>query len=1027
LGEREFLVNLSFKNNNFIIDNEIKLRENFFKDPEIESFIDIVNVRQNNLKGINLRIPHNVITVICGVSGSGKSSLAYEVIYSEGQRRYLEAISNYARQFLNKLEKPNVDKIEGLRPTISIDQRIKNLNPRSTVGTITEIYDYLRLIYASIGIPFCPFCNVVISKLEPQEIVEQILSNYEGKKISILAPVIRYKKGDHKITLNKIKKLGFTKIIVNGIKFDIDDEIELNKYEKHNIDVIIDSLVVNENNKGRLLNSVSLAMDTTLKLSIDKEKQKLVKIYVDDKYLLYSGSFSCYNCGFSYPEISWRLFSFNTPLGACEKCKGLGSVIDFNLNKVIDYELSIKDGAIKIFPKNQYSWYKLNYWWEKIRNFCYANDIDINKPLKNIENEKIQKLIYGDSHFEGIRAFVNELYFNYDFDLSNLVFERVCSDCNGYRLNNVALSVKLKTKDDLYYSIGDLASKPVYQIKNILNNLDLNQNQRDIIQNLLDEVLKRLDFIIELDLGYLDLYRTASNLSSGEAQRIKLASQLGSQLSGIIYVLDEPTIGLHPYNIDKVIKSILKLKELNNTIIIVEHDKQVISNADFLVELGYEGGQNGGYVIFADFLHKYFELFKNFKTDFIENISKNPNNREIKFNEFDNIENDKKNKIGFIDLSESLKKEISNLYQRFLNSPTLRYLFNKDKVKIMNKDYLEKFKEMNYIYLKNVRLNNLKNISLRIPLNRLTVITGVSGSGKTSILDALYFNLASKLNQEVISVFDEGVYGDIEFSKEKITKVSYVDQKPIGKTPRSTVATYTKIFDEIRSIFANLPESKRLGFRPSRFSYNLPDGRCDKCKGEGFIRLDMNFLPDLYIKCEACDGKRYNLETLMVKFDNKYSIYDVLELTVKEAIEVFKGFKNVEDKLKFLDDIGLGYIKLGQISPSLSGGESQRIKLAYELSKRNVNKTIYLLDEPTTGLHYLDIQKFLDVIYQLLSKGATIVIVEHNIEVIKNADYIIEVGPKAAYEGGYIIFQGTYQEFINSDTLTKKYVLNEII
>ncbi|MGC8733642.1 MAG: excinuclease ABC subunit UvrA [bacterium] len=1020
-------MNLSFKNNNFIIDNEIKLRENFFKDPEIESFIDIVNVRQNNLKGINLRIPHNVITVICGVSGSGKSSLAYEVIYSEGQRRYLEAISNYARQFLNKLEKPNVDKIEGLRPTISIDQRIKNLNPRSTVGTITEIYDYLRLIYASIGIPFCPFCNVVISKLEPQEIVEQILSNYEGKKISILAPVIRYKKGDHKITLNKIRKLGFTKIIVNGIKFDIDDEIELNKYEKHNIDVIIDSLVVNENNKGRLLNSVSLAMDTTLKLSIDKEKQKLVKIYVDDKYLLYSGSFSCYNCGFSYPEISWRLFSFNTPLGACEKCKGLGSVIDFNLNKVIDYELSIKDGAIKIFPKNQYSWYKLNYWWEKIRNFCYANDIDINKPLKNIENEKIQKLIYGDSHFEGIRAFVNELYFNYDFDLSNLVFERVCSDCNGYRLNNVALSVKLKTKDDLYYSIGDLASKPVYQIKNILNNLDLNQNQRDIIQNLLDEVLKRLDFIIELDLGYLDLYRTASNLSSGEAQRIKLASQLGSQLSGIIYVLDEPTIGLHPYNIDKVIKSILKLKELNNTIIIVEHDKQVISNADFLVELGYEGGQNGGYVIFADFLHKYFELFKNFKTDFIENISKNPNNREIKFNEFDNIENDKKNNIGFIDLSESLKKEISNLYQRFLNSPTLRYLFNKDKVKIMNKDYLEKFKEMNYIYLKNVRLNNLKNISLRIPLNRLTVITGVSGSGKTSILDALYFNLASKLNQEVISVLDEEVYGDIEFNKEKITKVSYVDQKPIGKTPRSTVATYTKIFDEIRSIFANLPESKRLGFRPSRFSYNLPDGRCDKCKGEGFIRLDMNFLPDLYIKCEACDGKRYNLETLMVKFDNKYSIYDVLELTVKEAIEVFKGFKNVEDKLKFLDDIGLGYIKLGQISPSLSGGESQRIKLAYELSKRNVNKTIYLLDEPTTGLHYLDIQKFLDVIYQLLSKGATIVIVEHNIEVIKNADYIIEVGPKAAYEGGYIIFQGTYQEFINSDTLTKKYVLNEII
>jgi excinuclease ABC subunit A len=1001
------------RDNSFIVKSDIPFyKENFFKDPEVQSFIDITNVKQNNLKGLNLKIPHNVITVICGVSGSGKSSLAYEVIYSEGQRRYLEAISNYAKQFLTKLEKPNVDKIEGLRPTISIDQRIKNLNPRSTVGTITEIYDYLRLIYASIGIPFCPFCNIVISKLEPSEILEQILLNYKDKKISILAPVIRYKKGDHKITLNKIKKMGFTKVIVNDIKFDIDDEIELNKFEKHNIDVIVDNLIVNENNKGRLLNSISLAMDTTLKLAIDKEKQKLVKIFVDDKYLLYSGSFSCYNCGFSYPEISWRLFSFNTPLGACEKCKGLGNVIDFNLNKIIDYNLSIKEGAIKIFPKNQYSWYKLNYWWEKIRNFCYANDIDINKPLKNIDKEKIEKLIYGDSNFEGIREFVNELYYNYDFDLSNLVFEVKCKECNGYRLNKIALSVKLKTNDEKYYSIGDLASKPISQIKNILNSLELTQKQREIVKNLLDEVVKRLNFIIELDLGYLDLYRTASNLSSGEAQRIKIASQLGAQLSGIIYVLDEPTIGLHPYNVDKVIKSILKLKELNNTIIIVEHDKQVIKNADFLIELGYEGGQNGGYLLFSDFLNKYFELFNTFNFDFLNSLYNNNGNLE--------------EILKILDLPESLKKDILNLYQKFLNSPILKYLFDTEKVKNIEKDYIKKFNQEDYIYLKNVKLNNLKNISIKIPLNRLIVITGVSGSGKTSILDALYYKLASELNQEVISVFDEKIYGDIEFDKQKISKVSYVDQKPIGKTPRSTVATYTKVFDEIRSIFANLLESKRLGFNASRFSYNLPEGRCDKCKGEGFIKLDMNFLPDLYIKCESCDGKRYNLETLSVKFDNKYSIYDVLELTVKEAINVFKGFKNVEEKLKFLDDIGLGYIKLGQISPSLSGGESQRIKLAYELSKRNVNKTIYLLDEPTTGLHYLDVQKFLNVIYQLLNKGATIVIVEHNIEVIKNADYVIEVGPKAADEGGYIVFQNTYQEFLKSNTLTKKYILNEI-
>ena len=945
-----------------------------------KDYINIVNAKHNNLKGINLKIPHNVITVICGVSGSGKSTLAYDIIYSEGQRRYLEAISNYAKQFLNKLEKPQVDKIEGLRPTISIDQRIKNLNPRSTVGTITEIYDYLRLIYASVGIPFCPFCDIVISKLEPAEIVEQIISNFYNQSITILAPVIRYKKGDHKITINKIKKMGFTKIIVNDVKFDVDDEIELNKFEKHNIDVIVDTLVVNDSNKARLLNSISLAMDTTLRLSIDKEKQKLVKIFVKDqgKYLLYSGSFSCYNCGFSYPEISWRLFSFNTPLGACEKCKGLGVVIDFDLNKVIDYNLSIKDGAIKIFPRNNYYWYKFTYWWEKIRSFCSANSIDITKPLKNIPLEKIHKLIYGDSQtFEGIRAFINELYFNYDFELSNMVFEVKCDECKGYRLNNVALSVKLKTTDGYYYNIGELSSKTMYEIKNILSSLDLKENKRKIVENLLIEVLKRIDFIIDLDLGYLDLYRTASNLSSGEAQRIKLASQLGAQLSGVVYVLDEPTIGLHPYNVDKVIQSIMKLKNLNNTIIVVEHEKQVIKNADFLVELGYEGGDNGGYLIFSDFINKYF---------------KNNSN-------------------------ENLNKELEG-------SSTLSYIFGKDTVKNIPKDYLNKFSDENYIYLKNLKLNNLKNIDLKIPLNRLTVITGVSGSGKTSILECLYYNLALKLDQEVISVLDSTVYGDIEFDKNRILRVSYVDQKPIGKTPRSTVATYTKIFDDIRSIFANLPDSKRLGFNASRFSYNLPEGRCDKCKGEGFIRLDMNFLPDIYIKCEACEGKRYNLETLSVKFDGKYTIYDVLELTVKQAMDVFKGFKNLEDKLKLLDDIGLGYIKLGQISPSLSGGESQRIKLAYELSKRSVNKSVYLLDEPTTGLHYLDIQKFLNVIYQLLLKGATIVIVEHNLEVIKNADYIIEVGPKAAYEGGQIVFEGTFQEFLNSETLTKQYILN---
>lgn len=908
-------------------------------------YIRIINAYHHNLKNISLSIPKGKITVICGVSGSGKSTLAYDVIHAEGQRRYIEALSNYARQFLNKFEKPKVERIEGISPTICVDQRIKNMNPRSTVGTATEIYDYLRLIFANVGLAFCPNCNIPISKLEPHQIVDNIIRNFENSKVTVLCPLLKQKKGDHSLLIEKVRRLGFVKLVIDGVKVDVDSEIFLNKNEKHDMDVVIDSLVVNESNRGRLMNSVLLSFDTSLKLG--RYNQKVVKIENNGKVYYYSGSFACHECGFSYPEISWRLFSFNTPLGACEQCKGIGSVVDFQVERVIDFNLSIKEGAIKFLgrPNFSYSWPKITNWWIKIKEFCKEIGISFDVPLGRYPMELIDVLINGNEDFEGLKSFLADLYYNYEFDFEDLVFERVCPGCQGYRLNRNALSVKVNFGSN-FLNIGELCSKNIKEIYFLMDRIILSDNQRVVVENLISEVKNRLKFLLDIGLWYLDLYRRIGSLSSGEAQRVKIASLLASSISGVIYILDEPTIGLHPYDISKIIDGIRKLKELGNTVIVVEHDGKVIQNADYIVELGYEGGKGGGYLINADF---------------VENVR---------------------------------------------NSPTLDYVRNNKQTMMIVKDYVKNGELSDSMFLKfsGINLNNLKNVSIELPLNRLVVITGVSGSGKSSLLLSLYRILKGDFK-----------YGS--FEGEFKGNVLMVDSKPIGKTPRSCLATYTKVWDEIRKIFAFLPESRRLGFGVSKFSFNRPEGRCDRCKGEGFIKIDMNFLPDIYVKCEACEGRRYSFEVLNVKFDG-YSIADILDLTVDECMEVFRGFPTVVDKLRFISEIGLGYMKLGQISPTYSGGEVQRLKLAQELSKKSIRGNIYFFDEPTTGLHFEDVEKLLKVFHKILLKGATIVVVEHNMDVIKNADWIIDVGPGASFKGGEIVFCGLLKDFINSGVVS---------
>ena len=932
--------------------------------------ITIKGARQHNLKNIDIELPKNEFIVITGVSGSGKSSLAFDTIYSEGQRRYVESLSAYARQFIGQMNKPEVDSIEGLSPAISIEQKTTNRNPRSTVGTITEVYDYLRLLFAHIGIAHCPICHTAVEKQSVDEIVESIMTKFdEGSKIILLSPVVKDKKGTHKnIFLNLFKK-GFVRARVNGEVLYLEDEIELDKNKKHNIEVVVDRLVLKKDDKdfeSRLTQSIEAA--------IELSNGKLIVNDGKTDYL-YSENYSCPNHeDVSIPELNPRLFSFNAPYGACPECKGLGKKLEVDENKLIENpDLSIEDGGMYIPGAMA----RKGYSWEIFRAMAKVAKIDLTKPVKNLTKKELDIIFYGydekfkfdytggEFDFHGYKEYegaVKNLERRYYESFSEAqkeeienryMVERICKVCKGKRLKDEVLAVTVNDKNIM--EICDMS------IKNSLDffmNLNLTEKQEKIAKEILKEIRERLTFMTNVGLDYLTLSRETKTLSGGESQRIRLATQIGSGLTGVLYVLDEPSIGLHQKDNDKLLATLNRLKELGNTLIVVEHDEDTMMQADKILDIGPGAGEFGGDV------------------------------------------------VAFGSPREIMKNK---------NSITGKFLSGKEEIEIPKK----RRKWNKSIKLYGAKGNNLKNIDVEFPLGVMTVVTGVSGSGKSTLVNStLYPVLFNKLNK--------GKLYPLEYEKidglDALEKVINIDQTPIGRTPRSNPATYTKLFDDIRDIFAETQDAKLHGFKKGRFSFNVKGGRCEACQGAGILKIEMNFLPDVYVECEVCKGKRYNKETLDVYYKGK-NIYDVLEMSVLEAYDFFKNIPTLERKLKVLIDVGLDYIKLGQPATTLSGGEAQRIKLATELSKMSKGNTVYILDEPTTGLHFQDIKKLLEVLNRLLEKGNTVIIIEHNLDVIKTADHIIDIGVDGGENGGTVVAVGTPEEIAKSKkSYTGKYI-----
>ena len=932
--------------------------------------ITIKGARQHNLKNIDIELPKNEFIVITGVSGSGKSSLAFDTIYSEGQRRYVESLSAYARQFIGQMNKPEVDSIEGLSPAISIEQKTTNRNPRSTVGTITEVYDYLRLLFAHIGIAHCPICHTAVEKQSVDEIVESIMSKFdEGSKIILLSPVVKDKKGTHKnIFLNLFKK-GFVRARVNGEVLYLEDEIELDKNKKHNIEVVVDRLVLKKDDKdfeSRLTQSIEAA--------IELSNGKLIVNDGKTDYL-YSENYSCPNHeDVSIPELNPRLFSFNAPYGACPECKGLGKKLEVDENKLIENpELSIEDGGMYIPGAMA----RKGYSWEIFRAMAKTAKIDLTKPVKDLTKKELDIIFYGydekfkfdytggDFDFHGYKDYegaVKNLERRYYESFSEAqkeeienryMVERICKVCKGKRLKDEVLAVTINDKNIM--EICDMS------IKNSLDffmNLSLTEKQEKIAKEILKEIRERLTFMTNVGLDYLTLSRETKTLSGGESQRIRLATQIGSGLTGVLYVLDEPSIGLHQKDNDKLLATLNRLKELGNTLIVVEHDEDTMMQADKILDIGPGAGTFGGEV------------------------------------------------VAFGSPKEIMKNK---------NSITGKFLSGKEEIEIPKK----RRKWNKTLKLFGAKGNNLKNIDVEFPLGVMTVVTGVSGSGKSTLVNStLYPILFNQLNKGKLYPLE---YDRIE-GLEELEKVINIDQTPIGRTPRSNPATYTKLFDDIRDIFAETQDAKLHGFKKGRFSFNVKGGRCEACQGAGILKIEMNFLPDVYVECEVCKGKRYNKETLDVYYKGK-NIYDVLEMSVLEAYDFFKNIPTLERKLKVLIDVGLDYIKLGQPATTLSGGEAQRIKLATELSKMSKGNTVYILDEPTTGLHFQDIKKLLEVLNRLLEKGNTVIIIEHNLDVIKTADHIIDIGVDGGENGGTVVATGTPEEIAKSKkSYTGKYI-----
>jgi len=937
----------------------------------MKNSIEIYGARENNLKNISLKIPKNKLVVVTGISGSGKSTLAFSTLYAEGQRRYIESLSSYARQFLGRVGKPDVDKIEGLTPAIAIDQKTTSKNPRSTVGTITEIYDYLRLLFARVGKQHCHKCGKPISSMSASDIITEVMRLPEGAKLVIMAPLVKEKKGTFTDLIESLRHKGFIRAMIDGVMVRLDDEIELSKTKKHTIKAVVDRVVVKEESKERIASDVEKALNLSYG-EVEIEVLNYEDVGLDRKDFHYSEHLACFDCKESFEPLEPVSFSFNSPKGACPSCDGLGIRYKLDLKKVIDRELPIEKGAIKIL----YGFNK-SYYFNFLIAFCEQNDIDITVPYSELEEYKQKAILYGTPNEVTFtwkkhklkRVWPGVMAIAYDMskeskDFNEYMTESVCDDCMGHRLRARSLAVKIEDKN-----IADIIDMPIedcYKYFNDDNNFShLNEQQKLIAESILKEIKERLFFLYDVGLGYLTLSRDARTISGGEAQRIRIASQIGSGLTGVMYVLDEPSIGLHERDTMRLIRTLQNLRDKGNSVIVVEHDKETILSADYIVDIGPGAGKYGGEVVFSGTLAK----LKRAKTQ------------------------------------------------------TADYLFGRKEISYPS----VKRDSRKYLEIKNVNINNIKNLDAKFPLGEFVCVTGVSGSGKSSlILQTLLpvareiLNRARKINK-VEGVEIKGL--------EYLDKVIYLDQSPIGRTPRSNPATYTGVMDEIRKLFAQTKEAQLRGYKIGRFSFNVKGGRCEKCQGDGQIKIEMHFLPDVLVTCDACKGTRYNEQTLEVEYKGK-NIAEVLDMSVLEALEFFKAIPAIASKLKTLKDVGLDYITLGQNATTLSGGEAQRIKLAKELSRKDTGKTLYILDEPTTGLHFADVDRLVGVLHHLVELGNSVVVIEHNLDMIKNADFILDIGPEGGSKGGMVVDTGSPQELASrykkTGSYTGKYLAKEL-
>ena len=933
--------------------------------------IKVYGAREHNLKSINIEIPKNKLVVITGLSGSGKSTLAFDTLYAEGQRRYIESLSSYARQFLDKISKPDVDKIEGLTPAIAIDQKTTSKNPRSTVGTITEIYDYFRLLFARVGKQHCHRCSKPISQMGVSDIIDQVKSLPSGTKVVLLAPLVRDKKGSYHDLIESLRLKGYIRAMIDGVMVRLDEDIELSKTKKHTIKVVIDRVVIKEENSQRVAEDVEKALKLSYgELEIDILNAKDVGLKRD--FIHYSEHFACFDCKISFDELEPLSFSFNSPKGACRTCDGLGIRYSLDMSKIIDPHLSIDKGAVKLlFGFNK------SYYFKLLNAFCEQSDIDTKVPYEELEIHQQKAILNGGFEeidftwkrhkikrkFEGVTKIAYSMVKD-EKDLAEYMSEKVCDSCNGFRLNQESLAVKIADQN-----IAFLLNVPIEECYDFFHNEKnfeyFNEQQKMIAKPILKEIQERLYFLHDVGLGYLSLGRDARSISGGEAQRIRIASQIGSGLTGVMYVLDEPSIGLHERDTIKLIRTLKNLQAKGNSVIVVEHDKETIMSADFIIDIGPKAGKGGGEVIFSGTMEK-------------------------------------------------LKKA---------KTLTADYLFDRKVI-----DYYKDRSYDKWIEMKNVNINNISKLDVKIPLQCLVAVTGVSGSGKSSLILQTLLPVAKELLNRTKKV--NKIDGVECLGLEELDKVIYLDQSPIGRTSRSNPATYTGIMDEVRVLFSKTKEAELRGYKIGRFSFNVKGGRCEKCQGDGDIKIEMHFLPDIEVKCDACFGKRYNDQTLEIEYRGK-NISEVLDMSIDEAFTFFEAIPKIYQKLKTLKDVGLGYISLGQNATTLSGGEAQRMKLSKELSKKDTGNTLYILDEPTTGLHFADVDRLTLVLQHLVDLGNSVIVIEHNLDIIKNADHIIDIGPEGGIKGGMIVDEGRPREIVSrfdkTGSYTGKYLANELL